>query len=67
MLATALVNMHDAGLPVVLHVHDSVTVEVSEKDAERRLPEFEAAMTQQPAWTEGLPIAVSCDISTRFG
>lgn len=67
MLATALVNMHDAGLNTVLHVHDSITVEIDEKDAERRLDEFERCMLSQPSWTEGLPIAVTTDISTRFG
>lgn len=67
MLAGALVNMHDAAIPAVIHVHDSVAAEVPEKDAERLLPEFEQCMLAQPSWTEGLPIAVSCDISARFG
>ena len=67
MLGHALVNMHDASLPVVLHVHDSVTAEVPASQAERLMPQFEKCMLSQPSWTAGLPLAVSTDISTRFG
>lgn len=67
LLAQSLCNMEDAGLPVVLHVHDSITAEVPRRDAERLFPVFEQAMLSQPAWTAGLPIAASCDISSRFG
>ena len=67
ILAQSLVNMYDAGLPVVLHVHDADVAEVPERDAERLLPLFEQCMLSQAPWTEGLPIAVSTDISARFG
>ena len=67
ILATALVNTYDAGFYVTLHVHDSVTAEVPQSHAERLMPEFEKCMLSQPSWTKGLPLAVSTDISTRFG
>jgi DNA polymerase len=67
MLATAICNMYDAGFPIVLHVHDSITAEIPREYAERRLPEFEQCLVTQPSWTAGLPIAAACDISTRFG
>lgn len=67
LLAQALVNMKDAALPVVLHVHDAVIAEVHKTVAEKRLPEFEACMLSQPSWIAGLPIAVSSEITPRFG
>ena len=67
MLVTALANMHDAGLPVVLHVHDAAAVEVRERDAEKLMPLFEQCMLSQHAWTAGLPVAVAAHASTRFG
>lgn len=67
MLATAICNCEDAGLPVIWHTHDSINAEVPKSQAEKLLPAFEKAMLSQPSWTAGLPIAVSCDISARFG
>ena len=67
MLATAICNCEDAGLPVIWHTHDSINAEVPKSQAEKLLPTFEKAMLSQPSWTAGLPIAVSCDISARFG
>ena len=50
VLAEALVRLHDAGLPVVGHVHDEILVEG------RRLGRVSALMTTPPAWAGGLPI-----------
>ena len=67
LLANSIVNMHDAGLPVVLHVHDNDVAEVDEDKAELLLPVFNQCMLSTPSWTQGLPIAIDSDISTRFG
>ena len=67
LLANALLNMEEAGIDVALHVHDNVAAEVAEERAEILLPVFREAMLSVPNWTGGLPLAVSADISTRFG
>jgi DNA polymerase len=68
MLAYALQNLDDAGIDTVLHVHDSAAAEVDEDRAEERLPIFKQAMLAIPSNTyAGLPMAVSADISARFG
>lgn len=67
MLAVALENMDRAGIPVVLHVHDSIAAEQQEDCAEVLLPRFKAAMLDMPAWTQGLPVACSTDYGRRFG
>jgi len=67
MLAVALENMQRNGLPVVLHVHDSVAAEVDADKAERLRPVFEACMLDQPNWSKGLPVAVDATIDARFG
>ena len=67
LLAIALENADSNGLPVVLHVHDSVAGEVDEDKAESLLPLLEHCMTDMPAWTKGLPVNVDADASARFG
>jgi DNA polymerase bacteriophage-type len=67
MLCHGLVNMDKAGLPVVLHVHDNIASQEREERVAEMLPVFEQCMLDQPSWTTGLPVAVSCDYSARFG
>jgi DNA polymerase len=64
ILATALVRLEAAGLPVVLHVHDEIVVEATPD----RLPEMCRIMTKPPAWASRLPILVegfSCPRYTK--
>jgi len=56
LLADAILRCEDAGLPVVLHVHDEVVCEVPE-DSPMTVPEFEELISQAPAWAAGFPIA----------
>lgn len=67
LLANGLANMEDAGLPVVMHVHDSIADEVLEDKAEELLPVFKQCMLAAPPWAQGLPIAADVHISARFG
>jgi DNA polymerase len=67
LLATALLNADEAGLPVSLHVHDNLAAEVPEDDAERLLIPFKQVMLDMPAWTRGLPIGVEAEAGARFG
>lgn len=55
LLAESLVRLEDAGIPVVMHVHDEVLVEPKEGSAS--LEDVEKIMSVVPEWAKGLPLA----------
>jgi DNA polymerase len=57
LLAHAMLRLEAAGYPVVWHVHDEATAELSEDRGS--LEEFERIMTEVPTWAVGMPIR--CD------
>ena len=67
LMGNGLANLDTAGIPVVLHVHDAAAAEVAEERAEDTLPTFKQAMLAAPDWARGLPLAVDCEVSARFG
>lgn len=54
LLCETIINLEDAGFPVVLHVHDEVVCEVP-KDSNANI--LQVIMNTEPSWAEGLPIA----------
>lgn len=62
----AILRIEHACLPVVLHVHDEVIVEVPEADAEDRRAWVESALSAAPPWAEDLPIASSVHVSPFY-
>lgn len=66
LLAAALVACEREGLPVVLHVHDEIVVEVPAADAERALVRLVEIMSRAPEWAAGLPIEVEGFASERY-
>lgn len=64
LLAGTLPRLERTIYKPVVHVHDSVASEVPEGTGS--LEEFEALVAQQPAWAEGLPIAVDGYRGKRF-
>jgi DNA polymerase len=64
LLAEAMLRVEEAGFTVVVHVHDEIIAEgpYSEED----LAEFQALMTEVPAWAKGFPIAAGCWRSARY-
>jgi DNA polymerase len=56
VLRDSLLRLDAAGFNIVLHIHDEVLAEVSER--EMLLAEFERIMQEVPAWAEGCPIGV---------
>jgi site-specific DNA-adenine methylase len=66
LLAGAMLRCEQAGLPVVIHTHDEVGVEVPVADAEDALRRLLAIMSQVPAWAEGFPIEVEGYTSFRY-
>ena len=66
LFAESILRLESAGLPVVLHVHDEVVVEVTEADGARARDEVERLMRQVPPWAEGLPVEVKAHTARRF-
>jgi DNA polymerase len=56
LLADAILRCEEAGLPVVLHVHDEVVCEVPENDT-HSVDFFENLISAPPKWAAGFPIA----------
>lgn len=66
LLAVALVRCEREGLPVVLHVHDEIVLEVDEADGEESLRRLKEIMTEPPVWAAGFPIAAEGFVSDRY-
>jgi DNA polymerase len=54
ILAHAIVNLEEAGYPVVLHVHDEIVAEIPR--GTKSLEEFERIMSTMPEWAKDWPI-----------
>lgn len=57
ILAHAIVNLENAGYPVILHVHDEIVCEVPENFGS--IEEFEKIMSAMPSWAKGWPVRAS--------
>jgi len=66
IMADALLRIEAAGLPVVLHVHDSVTVEVAENEGQAALDLMIQLLTEEPLYMPGLPLAAEGEIKTHY-
>ena len=66
LFAEALIRIEAAGLPVCLHVHDSVTVEVAESEGRAALDLMVRLLTEPPAWADGLPLAAEGEIRGHY-
>jgi len=67
ILAVKIRESEDAGMPVVLHVHDEIVVEVPEADAEEAKTELNRIMSTAPEWAPGLPMRSDTKILRRYG
>ena len=66
LLAGALLSCERAGLPVVLHAHDEVVVEVEAVRAEEGLRRLAELMSAVPPWAAGFPVAVEGYATARY-
>lgn len=66
LLGQAVLNLEDAGLPVILHVHDEVILEVDAATAEQSFAKAVEIMSQSPEWATGIPLAVEGHILDRY-
>ena len=63
LLGYWILKCEDAGLPVVLHVHDDIKCSLPEDEAEEGLVKQMEIMRSLPAWAKGLPIDVEGHLS----
>ena len=54
LLAEAMLRLRDAGLEIVMHVHDEAVLEVP--IGHSSVEEVCALMAEAPAWADGLPL-----------
>ena len=66
IFAEGLLKVAAANLPICLHVHDSITVEVAEAEGRAALDLMVKLMTEPPAWAEGLPLAAEGEIRGHY-
>ena len=66
IFADALLRLEAMGLPVCLHVHDSVTVEVAESEGDAALSALVQVLSEPPAWAKGLPLAAEGEIKGHY-
>ncbi len=66
LLANALVVCERKGLPVVLHVHDEIILEVRAEQATNATRQLLEIMSTPPAWAKGFPIEVEGYWAERY-
>ena len=55
------------GLPVVMHVHDEIVLEVGEFMQKQFANELAGIMNRPPGWATGLPLKAEVVTMERFG
>lgn len=67
LLRHTLKRLDEEGLPVILHIHDEVVLEVPEDTAEAASARLVEIMCQPPAWASGLPLNAEVATMARYG
>jgi len=67
VLAGMILEIEKAGLPVVLHVHDEIIIEVPEEAAQDALATVRRIMTTPPKWAQDLPLECEAATAGRYG
>lgn len=66
LLWNGITNANSASLPVVLHVHDEIVVEVPDGEAESALKTLEKGMVTQPDWARDMWIGAAGFLTKRY-
>ena len=61
-----LCRIHDAGMDLIMHIHDEAVIEVDADVAEEKLQEVLKIMSTPPDWIPDIPIAAEGKILTKF-
>lgn len=67
ILVECLLACECQGLPVVMHVHDEIVVEVATPDAHAGLLQLNEIMSKSPPWASDLPLNAAGYVSERYG
>lgn len=67
ILVEAILRLEEQGLPVVLHVHDEVVVEVPNDQADSVLNTTISILEQPPCWAESLPLKAEGRVADSYG
>ena len=55
-LCDAMLRIHHAGYPILMHVHDEIISEARDADAPATLEKMNKIMAVPPVWAKGLPL-----------
>lgn len=66
ILAAALLRMEASGHRIVMHVHDELVAECPRDTGAAVRAAMETALTTNPDWSAGLPLAAEVDILERY-
>ena len=67
VMADAMLAAEEAGLPVVLTVHDEIVCEVPENSGAAAAETLVGLMRTPPAWADGLPLDAEAEHERRYG
>ena len=67
LLRQALREAAEAGLKVVLHVHDEIVIETKIENIAGEIGVLQAIMENPPSWADGLPLSAVPEVKTRYG
>ena len=67
VLAEMILQIEDAGWPVVLHVHDEIVCEVPKDRASQACQDIARIMSTPPEWMSELPVECELKTSERYG
>jgi DNA polymerase len=63
-----MLRVEEAGIPIILHVHDELVCEVPEEAAEEALATVLKIMSTPPSWIDNIPVAAEghiCDLYSK--
>lgn len=69
LLADKMLELHEKGASIVLHVHDEIVIEVggNATTQETARSTMQAVMCSPPTWAMGFPLRADCTIQQRYG
>jgi DNA polymerase len=66
ILALALLRLDKLGYRTILHIHDSVIIELPEDEALVKTNDMIEALTTPPDWADGLPLDADIELGVHL-
>ena len=61
-----MLRLNQAGLRIIMHVHDEVIIEVPEAEAKESLAKTLSIMSEPPVWIPDIPVAAEGEIADFY-